>query len=245
MMKDSLQKDIVQELQKRIVAMQGSTKSCNERLSMGLGPIEAAFPEGTFPTGAIHEFVSTEAESAASTSGFLTGLLNRMMRRKGFCLWISSRRQVFPPALKLMGIAPEAVVFIDLQNDKDVLWAVEEALRCEALIAVVGELKELTFAQSRRLQLAIEQSGVTGFIHRVQPDAENATACVARWRITPLAGILEEGMPGVGFPKWNVELTKVRNGRPGSWKLGWTPAGFQHVEEAPETAVQPETTRYA
>src|SRR5687768_1436333 len=123
-MKDLLQKDIVRELQKHILAMQGNGKPCSEHLNMGLGPVEAAFPQGVFPTGAVHEFVSMETEAAAATSGFLTCLLNRMMKRKGFCLWISSRRLVFPPALKLLGIDPECIVFIDLKSDKDVLWAV-------------------------------------------------------------------------------------------------------------------------
>lgn len=243
-MKSTLQRDIVQELRQRILSMQGVFKPGNERRSMGLGSIEAAFPEGVFPLGAVHEFVSLEPEAAAATSGFLACLLNKMMKQKGFCLWVSSRRIVFPPALKLLGIDPETIIFIDLQNDKDVLWAVEEALRCEALVAVVGEVRELKFAQSRRLQLAIEQSKVTGFIHRVYPASENTTACVARWKIRPLPGIIEPGMPGVGFPKWNVELAKVRNGRPGSWELGWTPAGFQHFSKE-DTGVKPGAAKYA
>jgi len=243
-MENLLQRDIVRELQQRILAIQGSVKPGNERSSIGLGPIEEAFPEGVFPTGAVHEFVSHEPESAAATSGFLACLLNRVTTKTGFCLWISSRRLVFPPALKLLGINPECIIFIDLQTDKDVLWAVEEALRCDALIAVVGELKELSFTNSRRLQLAIEYSKVTGFIHRVYPRIKNATACVARWNISPLPGIIEEGMPGVGFPKWNVELTKVRSGRPGSWQIAWTPTGFQHFSET-AAAIQPKNTRYA
>lgn len=227
-MNNQVKQALVQELQKRILSMQGTVKLTNERVTLGLGPIEAAFPEGVFPTGAVHELVSLEPEAAAATSAFLTCLLNNRMWSNGFSLWISSRRLIFPPALKLLGVDPERIIFIDLRNDKDVLWAVEEALRCNALMAVVGEVKELSFANSRRLQLAIEQSKVTGFIHRIYPKSENATACVARWKIKPLPGIVEWGMPGVGFPKWNVELTKVKSGRPGSWDLAWTPTGFQH-----------------
>jgi len=243
-MENLLQRDIVRELQQRILTMQSSVKPGDERNGIGLGPIEDAFPKGVFPTGAVHEFVSYEPESAAATSGFLACLLNRVTTKTGFCLWISSRRLVFPPALKLLGINPECIIFIDLPTDKDVLWAVEEALRCDALIAVVGEVKELNFTNSRRLQLAIEYSKVTGFIHRVYPRTKNATACIARWKISPLPGIIEEGMPGVGFPKWNVELTKVRSGRPGSWHIAWTPTGFQHFSET-AAAIQPKNTRYA
>lgn len=238
--------DIVQELRSRILAMQGIEKPGYDHCSIGLGEIETAFPGATFPKNAIHEFVSYEPETAAATSGFLSCLIHNLANRKGFCLWVSSRRRLFPPALKLLGVDPECVIFVDLQTDKDVLWAVEESLRCDTLLAVVGELKELTFAQSRRLQLTIEESGVTGFIHRIQPKAENATACAARWKISPLPGIIEAGLPGIGFPKWHVELTKVKNGRPGSWELGWTPAGFEHFSKTlPDTDTENGTAQYA
>jgi protein ImuA len=36
-------------------------------------------------------------------------------------------------------------------------------------------------------------------------------------------------MPGVGFPKWNIELLKVRNGKPGSWELEWRNGSFKHA----------------
>ena len=245
-MQQTSKQDIVQELRTRILAMQGINKPGTGNCSIGLGDIETAFPEGVFPKNAIHEFTSHEPESAATTSGFLSCLLHSLTNRKGFCLWVSSRRVIFPPALKLLGVDPECVIFVDLQNDKDVLWAVEEGLRCSALVAVVGELKELTFAQSRRLQLTIEESQVTGFIHRVLPKSENTTACAARWKISPLPGIIESGLPGIGFPKWRVELAKVRNGKPGSWELAWTPSGFKHFSKTnsdPDT--KPDTAQYA
>lgn len=245
-MEQSSKSEILQELRTRILAMQGINKPGGDHCSMGLGNIETAFPGGAFPKSAIHEFISHEPETAASTSGFLSCLLQSLMDRRGFCLWVSSRRIVFPPALKWLGIDPECVIFVDLSNDKDVLWAVEEGLRCSALVAVVGELRELTFAQSRRLQLTTEESQVTGFIHRVQPKTENTTACAARWKISPLPGIIEPGLPGIGFPKWHVELAKVKNGRPGSWDLAWTPAGFEHFSKSlPDTGNKPGTAQYA
>ncbi|TXI84656.1 MAG: Error-prone repair protein ImuA [Crocinitomicaceae bacterium] len=245
-MKRSSKQAIVQELRTRILAMQGINKPGNGSRSIGLGDIEKAFPGSVFPKNAIHEFTSHEPESAAATSGFLSCLLHSMTNRKGFCLWVSSRRVIFPPALKLLGIDPECVIFVDLQNDKDVLWAIEEGLRCSALIAVVGELRELTFAQSRRLQLTIEESQVSGFIHRVLPKSENATVCAARWKISPLPGMIEPGLPGIGFPKWRVELAKVKNGKPGSWELAWTPKGFEHFsKKTSETDNNPNTAQYA
>jgi protein ImuA len=36
-------------------------------------------------------------------------------------------------------------------------------------------------------------------------------------------------MPGLGFARWNVELLKVRNGKPGSWQIEWGPTGFRTI----------------
>jgi protein ImuA len=94
----------------------------------------------------------------------------------------------------------------------------------------VGELTELSFSDSRRLQLAVEKSHVTGFIHRFQPKIENAVACVTRWRITPIASDISD-VPGMGFPRWNVELVKARNGRPDNWQVQYSLQGFEYISQ--------------
>lgn len=197
----------------------------------GLGAIAHAFPERTFPIVAVHEFISPAAAEAAATNGFISGILGKLMQQGGTCLWISDRRTIYPPALTLFGIHAERIIFLDLDKQKDVLWAIEEALKCEALTAVVGELRELSFTASRRLQLAVEQSRVTGLIHRYQPRSENTVACVSRWKIRPLPSVLEDGMPGIGLPRWNVNLTKIRNGKPDTWQVEWSNGSFRLIPE--------------
>ena len=132
---------------------------------------------------------------------------------------------LFPPAFKSFGIDPDRIIFIQLQKEKDLLWAMEEALKCNGLSAVVCELQELSFTSSRRFQLAVEQSAVTGFILRINPRKLVPTACVSRWRISSVASEVTE-VPGVGFPKWNVELLKIRNGKPGAWQVEWAAGKF-------------------
>jgi protein ImuA len=193
--------------------------------------VESVFPNGVFPVGAVHEFVSAAPEHAAATGGFMAGVLGSLMRGGGACLWISVSRMLFPPALKFFGVEPDRIIFIDLKKEKDVLWAMEEALKCEGLAAVVGEVREISFTQSRRLQLAVEQSKVTGFLLSNNPAGLKTTACVARWRITPLPSETEETMPGIGFTRWNVELLKVRNGSPGNWKMEWSGGKFTQVQK--------------
>lgn len=229
--------EIVEQLRQQLLRMQGNGHNAGQGCRMGLEPLERAFPHGVFPTACIHEFVTANAEEAAATSGFVSGLLAQMTENGGTCLWISAspRLGAFPPALAAFGIAPERIVFVEAKRERDILWAMEEALKSKALAAVVAELPAMDFAQSQRLQLAVEKSRVTGFALRNRPMGMGNTACAARWRIRPLPSVLETGMPGVGFPRWEVELLKARNGNPGRWAVEWAEGRF--VLPQPEKAI--------
>lgn len=225
----AIKKDLVRRLQKEINALQGYKAISESQLShTGLGPIEAAFPNKVFPTAAVHEFISSSAEDAAATNAFISALLSRLMQGHP-CLWISTRRDIYPAGLPAFGIEPHQLIFLNVTRHTDALWAIEEGLKCTALAAVVAEIKELSFTESRRLQLAVEQSRVTGLIHRCRPRTENTVACLTRWKIKPLPSMLEDGLPGVGHPRWQIQLLKVRNGRPGQWQVEWSGSGMRHL----------------
>ncbi|MEJ7558478.1 MAG: Error-prone repair protein ImuA [Pedobacter sp.] len=228
----SAKRGIIDQLQKKILLLEGfKAESCPSSNSFSLASIETAFPNSIFPTGAIHEFINAAPEHAAASGGFIAGILKFLMVKGGACLWISASRTLFPPALKLFGVEPDRIIFIDLKREKDVLWAMEEALKCEGLAAVIAEVSDINLTQSRRLQLTVERSKVTGLILRNNNQKLATTACVARWQIKPIISKLEDGMPGVGFPRWNVSLLKVKNGIPGSWDIEWSAGRFNLVND--------------
>lgn len=223
--------DIIHQLQQEILSLQSfHSRRKGLPVKTGLGVLEEAFPQRTFPIGAVHEFISEAPEHAAATNGFIAGIAGTLMQTSGIGLWVGSNTNIYPPALLSFGIMPERVLFIQTTKPKDSLWVIEEALKCTALAFVVGEIRELSFNESRRLQLAVEKSKVTGFIHRIQPKSQNTVACVTRWKIKSIASETN-GMPGVGFARWNVQLCKVRNGRPGSWELEWKNRTFRHIQQ--------------
>jgi protein ImuA len=199
---------------------------------MGLGPVEAVFPNKVFPISAVHELVCSTNEQVAATAGFITGLLSVLQCEGGACLWVGLSKTIFAPALKGFGIEPHKVIFINVLRDRDALWIIEEALKCTGLVAVIGEVSELDFKQSRRLQLAVEQSHVTGFIMRNAAKKQGATACAARWQISSLPSEPIDGLPGLGLPRWQVELLKVRNGQTGKWIMQWNGVEFVTIQDA-------------
>ena len=219
-------REIIDQLKQDILRLQGITLPDSPTTRIGLGPVEEAFPHAAFPSFGVHEFISSSLEESAATSGFIGGLLAEFMAGGGVCLWISTSGLLFPPSLGRFGVQPDRVIFVEVTRERDVLWAVEEALKCNGLAAVVAELQGMDFAQSRRLQLAVEKSGVTGLVLRSRPRVIGATACTARWHIAPLPSLPDDGLPGIGFPRWEVELLKVRNGNPGRWQLEWAEGRF-------------------
>ncbi|MVN91527.1 ImuA family protein [Mucilaginibacter aquatilis] len=234
---------IIDKLKQDILRWEGFRPSpAGTNNDMGLGPLAEAFPGGMFPTGVIHEFISQSPEDTAASGGFIAGLVQKLLITGGACLWVSYTRRIYPPALKLFGVNPDQVVFVDVPLQKDVLWVTEEALKCEGVATVICETKDLSFTESQRLQLAVEKSHVTGFILRKDATKINTTACVTRWQVRPVRSKLRRGMPGVGVPRWQVDLLKVRNGKPGHWIIEWTNQNFKTVY-APEIAEQ--ARRYA
>jgi protein ImuA len=225
----STKAEILARLQKEILTLQGS-KSGGVRGAdgLGLGRINDAFPSGLFPQAALHEFLCASREEGATSSAFISGMLASLLRPGGAVLWVGTARVLFPPALRGFGIRPEGIIFVDLKKEKEVCWAMEEALKCGALSAVVGELKDLSFTDSRRFQLAIESSGVPCFLLR-RNAAAGATTAVTRWKVRSLHSAAEDGLPGVGHPRWRVQLLRARNGRPGSWDIEWSGRAFREV----------------
>lgn len=219
--------------------MQGLGKPSDGLVPKGFEPFNEAFPNGIFPKTAIHEFISHEPHQAACTSAFITALAGKFTKENEVCLWVGNRN-IYPPGLKHFGINPDRVVFVNPSKPKDMLWTVEEALKCDVLSAVVADIKELGFIESRRLLLAIERSGVTGFIHRHGPRHENAVACTTRWKISPIPSFSPDGLPGIGYHCWEVQLLKVKNGKPKSWRIRWVDDGYQTLHDTPSNIQNPE-----
>ena len=228
---DPCKRNIISQLRKDILPLQGlKALSTDNHINIGFRSLELAFPNATFPIGCTHEFFSTP-QNVASTNGFVAVLMSKMMQAGGAAIWISASRTVFPAALNRFGIDPDKIIFVDLKKEKDALYTIEEALKCKRLTTVIGEINQITFKESIRLQLAAEQSRVTGFLLRQKLNVLNTIACVSRWRITSLPSELNDGMPGVGFPRWNVELLKIRNGKPGNWKVEWSSNCLKEIKE--------------
>jgi protein ImuA len=144
----------------------------------------------------------------------------------GVILWCLARPDLYGPGLAAHGLDPGRIVLVRAPRDGEILWAMEEGLRASGILAVVGEVGSLPAVASRRLQLAAERSGITAFLLRRWRDGGQAAreralpnAAITRWRITALPSRTAPGVPGIGRPRWRVELLRCRGGEPASWEM--------------------------
>ncbi len=193
---------------------------------------ETSFPEGErflpegLSTGSIHEIegVTWDTETGAAASGFAAALLARCA--PGMILWAVRQEPPFPPRLASFGLDADRVIFCRCPNDKEVLAALEEALRTRGIIAAIGEVSRVTLTESRRLHLICERSGATGLILRRQFHGAalrrkaQGSAATTRWRIH--FAPTEPSEPGLGPPRWRLDLLYCRGGMPASFLVEWS-----------------------
>ena len=184
-------------------------------------------PIATFPprTPVLSElFADTAADGAAT--GFVLAHLAPGQR----VLWVQdrmTRREAGRPYAR--GIAgmlggPIDVLLLEVARAPDLLWAMEQALGCTDLKAVVGEVwgdpPALTFTTTKRLALRAERSGVQAWLLR-RAAHPNLSAARERWR---LASMISPPFPdddrAPGEALWRASLFRSRQGTPGDW-MAW------------------------
>lgn len=208
------------ELRARIQRLEGLGGEGARVLPFGLPDLDSALPGGGLPLGCLHEVTG---EDPGAGTAFAAGLLARLATAAAPAVWILRGRDLHAAGLAAYGLTPDRLIAVRATRDADALWAMEEALRCKRLSAVLGEAGNLDLTASRRLQLAAESSGVTGFLLQPGPRRSAArvapSAAVTRWSVGAAPSDCDE--PGVGDPRWRVALERCRGGRPGAWLLDW------------------------
>lgn len=239
---------LLADLRARIRRIEGAGGEGGRTLAFGIDSVDGHLPDGGLPLGCLH---AVAADAPGAGTGFAVALLARLATPKRPALWILRGRDLYAPGLAAYGLTPDRLVAARAVRPVDALWAMEEALRCSTLSAVLGELEGLDLTASRRLQLAAESSGVTGFLLDASAGAsdgrnrqmaggraEGLSAAVTRWRLDAVPSLDEEGdaaprpaggPPGLGMPRWSVRLERCRGGRPGSWILAWDGQGWHDV----------------
>src|SRR5450755_1478719 len=163
---------MLKQLRQRLQALQkpagiGDNPGC---LPLGIAAVDEALGGG-LARGALHEIAAPGEAHLAAATGFALGLA---ARGRAGVLWIAEdialaeSGALHGPGLDAFNLAPERLLTVAAAHRRDLLWAMEEALRCRAIDAVIGELRhgELGAVAVRRLSLAAANSGALALLLR-------------------------------------------------------------------------------
>ncbi|MXO89777.1 ImuA family protein [Pontixanthobacter aquaemixtae] len=189
----------------------------------------------------------------------VAGFALAQVPRGGRILWVQERMAAletgrpFGQGFGRFGGDPEQLVLACSRNTGDLLWTMEEGLRCTSIAAIIGEVwgdpKALDFTATKRLAMRAERQGVHVFLIRFQGHP-NLSAARQRWNISSLPSAphpYDGKAPGI--PRWRAELFRARGAKPGIWQAEYDRAAHRldlvpllsHPAMAEEAAPQVQT----
>ncbi|MEP2504919.1 MAG: hypothetical protein ABJH85_09275 [Paracoccaceae bacterium] len=168
--------------------------------------------------------------ATATDAGVIGFILSHIPASAGPILWVQdrlSRKETGCPYLPGLG-ARRQILNVDLSRPADVLWAMEDGLRCKGMSAVIGEVwgdpPTLNFTATKRLAMRAEQGRVPCWLIR-RAASPDLSAARNRWRVASLPSSPHPDDPHApGNPRWRVDLFRSRLSRPGEWVATYDPA---------------------
>jgi protein ImuA len=196
--------------------------------------VDRALPAGGLARAALHEVLAAGEVSGAAL-GFATLAL---ARSGGTVLWIAPEPEAWPPGLARFGLDWQRLLLVRATRTADALWAMEEALRCPTVSAVLlvapsSASSGISLTAGRRLMLAAEAGGALGILLRAESGTPGPAVALTRWRVAPLPALDPD------MPHWQVELLRSRGGGGGFWNLRWHEALAALEDAAPDLPAAP------
>ncbi len=239
-------------LRRNLASIAGSGRlSADKRIATGHAALDVALGGG-LARGRMHELYAAEADDAPSVTGFAAMLALRAVGCRAPLFWLrtdeAERRGglVHGPGLIELGGDPDSLVLGQAPDAKALLRVAADAARCPGLGALIveahGKCPMLDLTASRRLALAVEQSGVTLLMLRLEAEPV-PSAADTRWAVSSAPSqTLEANAPGP--PAFEIELLRRRSGPAGMcWRLEWNRDRLIFTDPALPGAVVPLPSR--
>jgi len=240
------------------LAMLPSGETPRARIPLGHTGLDRMLVGGLKP-GALHEIVAARRGMITGAASFALALATRLKaaRNRGSIVWIGEdfagleQGALYGPGLAHHGIDPACFLLVHAASAKEALWAMEEALKCRAPAAVMGEIwtaKAYDLAASRRLVLAAQKNATPGLLFLAGLAGADALSSgadtrfeVGAWPSAHLASAARR-LPLPGSAAWSIRIAKARAGPTGFDRdkvhpVFWTEACFRDALSLPLAAI--------
>ena len=195
------------------------------RVSSGCAAIDRLLPGSGYQRGTLIQWLTSGGQGA----DYLSLLVARQACQDGGALVVlDPLNQFYPPAAAAIGVNLDNLIVLRTENlagseqefQTDLLWSIDQSLRCPAVAAVWGPLDQIDERWFRRFQLSAETSGCLGlFVQPIQAARQPSWAEV-QWIVShvrePNGPPVEAGIsPTHSEQQVRLQLTRCRGTQTG------------------------------
>lgn len=135
-------------------------------LSTGCFALDHLLPTGGLKIDALTEWIGETDSSGASTMSLIAAA-NQLKTNSLPLVVIDHDQQFYPPAAVALGIPAERMIVVRPESRSDLVWSIDQALRCDSVAAVWAPVGSwLKDHDARRFQLAAEIGNTPGLLVR-------------------------------------------------------------------------------
>jgi protein ImuA len=191
---------LVETLRRQIAHCEGARRPQETPVSSGSPAVDQLLPGGGFHRGTLVEWLA--AGDGCGEASLALVAAREACRQGGVLVVLDWAGEFYPPAVIRLGIEPGGLLVVRVANEADHAWALDQALRCPAVAAVVAWPERLAAKTFRRLQLAAEQGGSLGLLIRPEQVRHEPSWADVRLLVEPLAPLspFGRGAGGEGDP---------------------------------------------
>lgn len=130
----------------------------------GCVSFDRLLPRQGFIPGTLTEWLSERSGGGAEVLSLMVA--QRACQQGGKLVVFDSQNEFYPPAALAWGVSLDQLMIVRPRTQEDLLWSIDQALRCSSVSAVWGAIDGLDERSFRRFQLAAESSGCLGLFLR-------------------------------------------------------------------------------
>ena len=157
-------------------------------VASGCGPLDRLLPEGGFRRGTLVEWLTRGEGTGVQTLALAAA--QEACRHGGALVVVDRRREFYPPAAARLAVDLQNLVVVHVTGQADGAWALDQALRCPGVAAVLAWMErdrgKLDGRTLRRLQLAAEDHGGLGLLIRPEGVRHEPSWADVRLLVEPL-----------------------------------------------------------
>jgi protein ImuA len=157
---------LVRHLRAQIGCVTTASPETNATFSTGADCVDRLLPRGGLRINGITEWTAGAAGCGAASLAMIAAA-TRLSKAAGPLVVVGGEGTFYPPAAVSLGVSDDRILWVRPSRHADLVWAIDQSLRCETVAAVWAHVgPHLDDRDARRFQLAAETGNTPGLFIR-------------------------------------------------------------------------------